>query len=231
MIRIILILSLALLFQACKKDSEKSLEYWTNLQAEKLTEIITLTSNYSCEDKDKVSIQEINAFCPSYFLVHQKDVNTFNNLWKEYQQIQSKIFAIQGSLNYDTSPCISQPVIRTDCIEGKLKLILVSDLKMDEVNTMLTDLIAEFESIQQNTPCTNATEWMQLPTFNSSCELVYIPIPVSFNNFGTESRKKTDLLQALNIRKMVLSDGKCRPVVGPPSVIKCINNKAVIITE
>lgn len=215
------------LLQGCSKDSEKSYEYWSELANLKLKEIENISSSYTCNDMDKISFKNLG--CSYYVLLHERDTEKFNVLWKSYEELRSKAETLRGPSYYSVI-CIDIPPFRIDCIDNKPTLITVSNINIEEINSKIAELKADFNTYQENSSCINPNDWTYAIFNNGSCELEYIPIPKAETQ-NAHYYTKYNLLNTLYSRKKMLESSTCIPPSSKQGTVKCVNNKATVVFE
>ena len=117
----------------------------------------------------------------------------------------------------------------TDNLPKDIALKPVAEHEVNAETAHLQKLRAEIDSIIQKVPCTDAAEWRSTPIGDKPCggPMAYLAYPIQKENeILPKIQEYTKQQSAINKKRNLMSD--CSYVT-PPSGIKCVNKKAVLI--
>ncbi|UIR56079.1 hypothetical protein LZQ00_17670 [Sphingobacterium sp. SRCM116780] len=228
-------LSLLILFLtvfSCNKEHLTSTELG-ELASKKRQEIQNLIAKKTATNVDEWYVKKApNYWCGnSYFPMHKSLEKDFDKLWKEYHNLVSQEVdaGIKEGIIYE--PCeyffwYQEEPIRLIIENNVAKLILASDLSVEESQSMLPELEKKIQTYNNNLQCTGTEKW-ETTGLIDGCNrtfLLYQP-----DKDYSEIKKIVGLYNALNMNIFNKLQTSCGNQANMQiETITCENNKPVI---
>lgn len=223
MIRIFLITLIGtILFSACKKDEEKSMEYWDKLVQDKVVELNKLADGVTC-----TRIEEFEVISGRYqnFVNHPSIDQKLKKLLAELDILERKQEEARFKKGIIIDYMPPTPYIRLQCVDNKVKIVYPKDLPLEEVKTEHAIKLAALKDFYKDTSCNDSNNW-DVVFVNNKCER----IPIAFHKSlrGLEFQNLYSLFYLLDYEWRQRENISCDTKVEPPRVVKCVDGKAVV---
>ena len=226
-------LALTLLFSACKKE-ELSSSQWGELAEAKRKEMLALSTNIPCNQKQNVTVQTLQLNCSmQFFPVLSADLQKYEKLKKEYLAFVSKQFEAFNKEGLIVELCFeslwaTDQQIRIDCKDDKVQLITAENLPVEEAKSMIPTVKSQIDNLIAALNCTNNANWSFTRLINHQT-MSFDYIPYAATSDYKELKAKVSLYNRLNLN-VIKAEQKGSTFTNIKTVekIECENGKPVI---
>lgn len=217
----LILFSIFFAFNSCKKDENRSWEYWSQKAQEKVEEINKLSSTVPCNNPSEF---EVISHHRSNLLTHPSIKDRVNQLIVELDDLISKEYIAMNKAGIIVDYMGAMPYVKVACVNNQAKIIYPSDLSIQELNEELTKTYSKVKTFYANTACTNALDWSGT-SITVNCEREPLAIHKTLKN--GEFYNLLAYYNSLSNTKNQKEARTCDYTNLKPIIIKCVDGKAV----